>query len=449
MKKFKIVFIGGASMTWIPKFVRDLLLLDGVDGSEISLMDIDLEHLEVMGRLVERMIRESGKGYRVSLYDNRRQALAQADIVVSTCLIGGHETWKNDLNIILKYGIQHPKGMSVGPGGLIQGLKNIPPIVGFAREMEEICPEAWLLNYTNPMQSITLGLALHAKIKSIGLCHGVDEGIRNVADFLEMNGNSLISRAFGINHCGWLLELKKGGEDVMPDLRRKLEALAPSLKGRWEGQEIVTREIWDVFGGLPLTADIHAIEFFPHYIAQGVKLETYSLEHNFIERRLENREKLWKRVRLAADGEIPTLQAIGNTANPNDTNYASPEKLDELVKAFIAHEPASMYINTLNRGYISNLPSDCCVEVPGMVRDSGATGEVMGPLPDGIAGLMLPHAYIQKLTVLAAMEGSRELALQALCLEPMCHSLRISEVRAMLEELLESQPEWLPHFFNQ
>ncbi len=448
MKKFKISFIGGASMTWIPKFVMDILLLEGMDGSEIGLMDIDTERLEVMGRLVERMVRERQKGFIVKLYDDRKKAMEGADIVVSTCLIGGHENWKNDINIILGYGIEHPKGMSVGPGGFIQGLKNIPAIVGFAKEMEQICPNAWLLNFTNPMQSITLGLALHSKIKSIGLCHGVNEGISSVSEYLDIDEKELACRAFGINHCGWLFGLTRGSEDMMPVLRKRLEELAPGMKGRWEGQEIVTREMWDVFGAFPLIADIHTIEFFPHYIAKGVKLADYSLLHNFIEKRMESRDILWGRIEKTANGELPLRSALGNTANADNISYASAEKLDELIKAIVYNKPANMYINTINNGCISNLPDDCCIEVPGIINASGAYGCRMGSLPDGVAGLMTPHAYIQKLTVKAAMEGSRELALQALCLEPMCHSMKISEIRSMMNDLLESQPEWVPNFFR-
>lgn len=447
MKKFKIVIIGGASMTWVPKFVRDILLLEDADGSELALMDVDAGHLEVMGRLVNRMISERGRTLRVSLFSDRREALKGADLVVSTFLHGSHEAWKDDLNIILKYGIEHPKGMSVGPGGLIQGLKNIAEAVNAARDMEEICPDAWILNFTNPMQSITLGLALHSRVKSIGLCHGVHEGMLSVSRYMGIPVDEFVVKAFGINHCAWLFELKHNGQDMMPALRKRLDEIAPSLKGAWEGQEIGTREMWDVFGAFSLLADIHSIEFWPHYIHKGYKLEDISLEHNFVEKRMERRDILWERITKAADGEIPTSRAIGNTAQ-NNIDYTSEEKLDDLIRAIIYNKPTTLHINTLNRGSIGNLPADCCVEVPGMVDSTGAYGCAMGNLPDGLAGLLAPHAYIQKLTVAAAMEGSRELALQALCLEPMCHSLTIAECRSMLNELIDHQPQWLPNFFK-
>ena len=457
MKNFKIVLIGGASMTWVPKLVGDVLLLDNdISGSEIALMDIDEERLNIMGQVTSRMVKEKNKDLKIKLYSDRRESLKDADIVVSTCLIGGHETWCNDLNIVLKYGIQHPKGMSVGPGGLIQGLKNIPKIVEFAKDMEEICPNAWLLNYTNPMQSISLALANYSKIKSMGLCHGVTEGIEFISEILGIEEEKLSYKAAGINHCGWLLELKRGYADLMPDLRRKLDEIAPSLKARWEGREMVTREMWDTFGAYPLQADIHTVEFFPHYIEKNGRLEDYSLEHNYIEKRLLSRDKLWERVKKVAEGKLPTYAAIGGTANPKDaeeihadTGHKSHEKIDELINAIIYNKPNTLYINTINNGCISNLPPDCCVEIPAYIDRSGLYGCYLGNLPDGIAGLMNTHAYIQKLTVKSAMEGSRELALEALCLEPMCYSLKIDEIKSMLNELIDSQPEWLPNFFNK
>ncbi len=163
---------------------------------------------------------------------------------------------------------------------------------------------------------------------------------------------------------------------------------------------------------------------------------------------MESRDILWVRIEKAAKGELPLRSALGNTANADNISYTSVEKLDQLINAIVYNKTANMYINTINNGCISNLPADCCIEVPGVINASGALGCCMGPLPDGVAGLMAPHAYIQKLTVKAAMEGSRELALQALCLEPMCHSMKISEIRSMLNDLLESQPEWLPNFFR-
>lgn len=446
--RFKIALIGGASMIWTPKFLRDIFEIEELKGSEICLMDIDEPSLDVMGRLGNRMLTELGKDFSLTLTTDRLEAIKGAHVVVSTLLIGGHDTWCDDLNIIRSYGIEHPKGMSVGPGGLIQGLKNIPPLVQLAKEMEEHCPNAWFLNYTNPMQSITLALQEYSRVRSIGLCHGVGEGIGNISQFLEIDQSRLAYKAFGLNHCGWLFELRADGKDVLPQLRKRLDEVAPSLKGRWEGQEIATREMWDVFGAYPLQADIHTIEFFPHYFsAKNTKMESYSLEHNFVEKRIENRQALWKLVQEAARGEIPIEKAIGSTANPSDITYTSEEKLDELLRAILLNRPATMYINTSNRGAIPNLPSNCCIEVPGLVDALNAYPVAVGPLPDGIAGILAPHAHIQRLTVEAAMSGSREHALQALYLEPMCASLSIPELRAMLDELLESQPEWVPNFF--
>ncbi|MCL2164324.1 MAG: hypothetical protein FWH55_08030 [Oscillospiraceae bacterium] len=446
MKNFVVTLIGGGSLTWTPKFTRDILLMDSIEGLELRLMDIDEKKLELMFALTQKMSFESGKRLRIKAYTNRKDSLENVDIVVSTCLIGGHDTWRRDLDIIRSYGIHHPKGMSVGPGGFIQGLKNITGLLDIAADMEVICPDAWLLVYTNPVQTITLALQKYSKIKAIGLCHGVTEGIENLAKFLGVSEKDLAYRAFGINHCGWLFDLRKNNVSIMKELKPMLEEHAPRMKGRWEGEEIITRQMLDIFGAFPLQADIHTIEFFPHFIAKDKDLSDFSLNTNYVQQRIENMSKLEETAKRAIAGEIQTSDAIGTTAKGDDLKDTSTEKIDVLIKGIIYNEPANLYINTMNNGCISNLPADCCVETPAVVDSYGYRGCNMGEVPDGIAALMTLQAYIQKLTVESAVKGSRELAMQALFLDPMCNSLSPEEIRSMLNELIEFQPEWLPTF---
>lgn len=455
MKKFKMVIIGGASMAWTPKLVNDCLLIKDLEETEIVLVDIDTEKLPVIKTIVEKLAATKNQPVRFTTCVDYRDALPGADIVLTTCLIGGHAAWRDDLNIALRYGIEHPKGMSVGPGGLIQGLKNAAAIVDIAKDMERLCPQAWLLNYTNPMQTISLALAKYSSIRSMGLCHGVTECITWISEQLGIPEAELNYRAFGINHCGWLFSLKMGNQDLMPILREVIDRTMPLEKERWEGQEIATREMWDLFGAFPMQTDIHTIEFFYHYYNRNRKLADYSLQHNYVEKRMQKKNEQWEKMQKIARGELPLKTCLELTTAAHtqfdknrDLNLVSKEKIDKLVQAIIGNRETVLYVNTLNNGCIPNLPDDCCVEIPARINSAGFDPCYMGPLPDGIAGLMNIHAYVQKLTVEAAMKGDRQLALQALYLDPITSEMSMNELGRLLDDLLEANKVWLPRFYR-
>ncbi len=189
----RIAFIGGGSLVWIPTFTQDLLRAPELAGSTMVLMDIDAGSLEMMGAYSRRILEAGGGQIDVVTTTDRDAALEGADFVVSTFMAGGHKAWAKDLNIAHKYGIQHPKGMSVGPGGLLQGLKAVPQLLDLAWAMERICPEAPLFNFTNPMSSISLGLQRHSAIKTVGVCHGVLIAAKKFAELLGVDADDLLA----------------------------------------------------------------------------------------------------------------------------------------------------------------------------------------------------------------------------------------------------------------
>jgi alpha-galactosidase len=428
MADIKVAFIGGASMTWMPTFSQELLKCRELAGSTVVLMDIDKAHLDVMEQYVNRMKRELNADLTIEATTERQEALQDADYVVITFMAGGHADWATDLNIALKYGLQAPKGMSVGPGGLLQGLKAIPMIVDIAEEMETLCPDAKLINYTNPMSSIILGLQRYSTIPSVGVCPGLEHEVHHYAELLGVQERELEVRAAGVNHCNFVLELRHRGQDVLPQV---IDLLAE------KGAEPISRQIYEIFGGYPTPGDIHIIEFFPYFIRKNVPLETVGQTHNFVENRMAKRAIFWKSIEAYARGEGGTV-----------TSYESREKLDKLICSAEFNQQQIFQLNVTNDGAISNVLPDAVVELFTVVDQFGFHPVQSGPLPEGIAAVCNVAASVQDLTVEAAMQGDRKLALQALLMDPCVYSMQIEEASKMLDEMLLAQKHWLPRFFE-
>lgn len=424
----KIAFIGGASMTWMPTFAEELLTCRELAGSTIVLMDTNKPAMDVMERYINRMRRDLNADVKIVATTDREKALSDANFVVITFMAGGHDYWATDLNIALKYGLQTPKGMSVGPGGLLQGLKAIPMIVEIAQEMETLCPDAKLIDYTNPMSSIVLGLQRYSKIPSIGVCTGPDAQVRRYAKLLSVPEDELEVRVAGVNHCDFILEMRCRGEDLLP---RAVELLAEA------NLHPISRTIYEIFGGLPTPGDIHIMEFFPYFMRRGVDLEQWGQTHNYVENRISKRETFWESVEAAVRGEGGFVKS-----------HEAQEKVDQLICSALFNQSRIFQLNMMNRGSIPNVLPEAVIEVPTVVDSFGYHPVQFGPLPTAIAGICNIAATVQDLTVEAAMNGDRKLALQALLMDPTVYSMEIDTVNNMLDEMLMAQRVWLPHFFD-
>jgi len=428
MTNTKISFIGGASMTWMPTFSKELFKCTELAGSTVVLMDTDRSALDVMERYVKRMNRELDAKMSIIATTERGEALSGADFVIITFMAGGHDYWATDLNIALKYGLQTPKGMSVGPGGLLQGLKAIPIIVEIAQQMESLCPNARLINYTNPMSSIVLGLQRYSRIPSAGVCTGPDEQVRRFSRLLDVPADELQVQAAGVNHCNFFLEIRHRGVDLLPKV---VKLLAEA------DQEPISRLIFEIFGGYPTPGDIHIMEFLPYFMRQGTALERWGQTHNYVEDRIAKRQLFWKSIEAAARGEGPFV-----------TSYEAQEKVDQLICSTLFDQHKVFQLNVINRGTISNVLPEAVVEVNTVVDSFGYHPVQFGPLPTGLAGICNIAATVQDLTVEAAMNGDRKLALQALLMDPMIYSMEIDSAGKMLDEMLKAQQAWLPRFFG-
>ncbi|MGQ9554714.1 MAG: family 4 glycosyl hydrolase [Anaerolineae bacterium] len=446
-KAVRVAFIGGASMTWMPSFAADFLRYKPLWGSTLVLMDTNVKALSTMMRYVQRMKTEMGGDINFESTTDRQKALDGADFVIITFMAGGHQYWKEDVGIALKHGLMEPAGMSVGPGGLMQGLQAIPMIVEIAQEMEEICPGAMMLNYTNPMSSITLGVQRYSSIPMAGVCPGIYGYLGRIGEALGVAPESMRCRAAGVNHMNWIVSLEADSRDLLKEWCAYTATHSRKASSSYEskyaaafaqGMDVVSRTLYELYDAWPIPGDGHTSEFMPYFIRKGVDVGKYGLKHDYIEERIEKRKGVWANIERAAAGEGPLLMG----------GYESVEKAEQMIGSIVHNESRSFTLNVMNNGTISNVVPEAAVEVSVACDAFGFHPIRFGELPPAIAAWTNLYAAVQDLTVEAAMRGDRKLALQALLMDPLMYSFDISEASDMLDEMLMASKPVLPRFFE-
>lgn len=423
MKPTKIVVIGAGSACFGPGVIRDALN-SGLSGSTLSLVDIDGEALEVMARFARRANDELGAGLVIEHTTDRRQALPGAEFVITCIAVRRNELWRLDWEIPLKHGIKQVMGENGGPGGLSHTLRNVPIILDICRDMEELCPEALLMNFCNPESRICLAVSKYTSISAVGLCHGVFMGIDTIARIAGVDKNDVDVKAAGLNHFTWALSAhqKSTGEDLYPLLVEK----EPDCDPKWLP---LTRALFRTYGLVPFCSDDHLGEYLGF---AWDKLEERGFNFDAAD---ERRSRAWENLQKMASGEMP----LGDLRRP------SGEASFNIVRGILADTNEFLpAVNIPNWGCVTNLAQDAVVEVPAMVSAAGITGLSLGELPDGIAALLNTQIGVQKLAVDAAVTGSRELALQAMLADPVVADMGAAE--RCLDELLSVHAPYLPQF---
>jgi alpha-galactosidase len=424
----KIVLIGAGSACFGASTIADLCRAGArLAGSTIVLVDLDAGGLEHMAALARRMVAAAGLDLTVEATTDRRRALPGADFVVVSIARDREETWKLDFHVPMKHGVRHVLGENGGPGAFFHAARNIPPILAICRDIEELCPRALLINFTNPEPRICLAISRHTHVRVVGLCHQIGHGLRTLARVLELPAAALDVKAAGINHFTWMLDVRRAGTgaDLYPELRRRLAALPPA-------EEPLGRALLDTFGLFPATGDRHAGEYLA-YAWEPVGLGGYE----FVEA-AAGRAALWEEVQAAVAGRLPIQRFL---------EFPSEERVVQLICGIVENtNHYELAVDLPNDGHISNLPHGLIVEVPGVVTAQGVRGLCVGALPDGIAALCRRQMEIASLAVDAAVRGDRDLALQALALDPVVPSL--AAARAIRDELLLAHQPHLPQFWG-
>jgi len=428
----KIVIIGAGSVVFSRRLIADIVLTNQLNGSTVALCDVDPEGLELTTRLARRLVIETEMDIAVESSTEREDILPGADYVIQTIAIGGREAWEKDLNIPMKYGIVQPVGDSVGPGGVSRALRILPVVVDICHDMEELCPQAMLINYSNPNSCVCAAAHQYSSIKVIGLCHGLKGTHRQLADYLGVSFEETKVLAAGVNHFNWILNFLVRGQDGLAMLREKFDSEGVPERMR------VSASLFRVFGAFPVPGDVHVAEFLPYFLNQEadrgekyglslMKAYGQSLEH-------------WTEIREHLDGDMPVERYLRRSDEEAIDIIAALETTGRDTRA--PGDVTFDAINLPNHGLVANLPEDAILEVPAIVGPFGIRGICVGDIPYGIAVMLSARIYQQQLTVEAAMSGDRQLALQAMLLDPLVPSVEIAE--AMLEELLEAHAEHLP-----
>jgi alpha-galactosidase len=442
--RHKIVIIGVGSVSFGPAILGDLFAFAGdLRGCEVWLVDINAESLDVMSRYAAKLNDVFDEPFVIRPTADRSVALPGADFVIVAVAVDRLATWKLDWQIPLKHGVRHVLGENGGPGGLSHALRNIPLLLGIARDVERLAPDATLLNFTNPMSRLCMAVHRHTHVPFVGLCHQIGEGYTLVNRVLEivprdaehasLAWHELVAEverrvhitAAGLNHFTFILDIRDAatGEDLYPRLRERLAVMPMDF-------ELMSRRMMEAFGLFCATGDGHAGEYV------GFAAETMALSgYDFAKYERQGREQ-WERVRaLAAQGTADlrtTVKRTGERAIP--IVHAMRRDLNQ-------HELSA---NIPNDGCIENLPDDAIVEVPAVVNALGVHGVHVGPLPKGLASLMRREVEIQELVVEAGVHGDRTAALQALLLDPHIHSY--AQATHLLDDLLKAHAKYLPQF---
>jgi alpha-galactosidase len=414
MKRPKIVFIGAGSMSFgIPTF-RDLFTTPELKGATLGLVDINPENLKRMYELAVKMNNVTGMELEILQSAERRELLPGADYVVNSLAIERCELWKQDFCVPLKHGIRHCLGENGGPGALFFTLRTIPLILAICRDMEELCPGAWFLNFSNPESRIVLAVNKYTNIKCIGLCHGIYMARDDVASILGIPEDEIEVNAAGLNHFQWLTGIRRtaGGGDLYPELREK-------EKNFDAGFRPFTRKLFRAFGYWPTCSDDHLGEYLPYGYEAG--MEGYDFDSD-------------ERDRAKMKQEVSDMVA-GNT-DIREWLKKSGEKAIEVITAL--HTGRRRYIPSAivyNDGALKNMPADLAVEIPVEVDGNGIHKVFVGDLPPQTTALMSLQIGAQQMSVEAAVRGDKTTALQALLVDPVINDTEAAQ--KILDELWE------------
>ena len=437
----KITFMGAGSTVFARNVLGDCMCTPALRDSVIALYDIDAERLEDSYIILNAMNNNVNEGRaKIEKYcgvENRKDALRDATFVVNAIQVGLYDPCTIiDFEVPKKYGLRQTIADTLGIGGIMRGLRTIPVLKDFADDMEEVCPDAWFLNYTNPMAILTGYMQRYTKIKTIGLCHSVQSCSKDLLNHLGMEDKlegrkELIA---GINHMGWLLEIEdKDGNDLYPEIRKR----AAEKNATEKHSDMVRFEYIKNFGYYCTESSEHNAEYNCFYIKDKYPelIERYNIPLDEYPRRCVNQIAGWKaeKERILDNGQI--------------THERSGEYASYIMEAIVTGNPYKIGGNVINTGLIDNLPADACVEVPCLIDGNGIHPCHVGKLPIQLAAMNQTNINCQLLTINAALTKKREDIYMAAMLEPhTAAELSIDDIKAMVDELIEAHGEYMKDY---
>ena len=435
----KITYIGAGSRGFAKRFLMDIMTRPALAEGTVSLMDINQENLDLTTALAKKMARQLAVPTVIESTTDRRKALEGADYVISTVLLHGIDVHDQVLQIARKYGVDQVVGCTTGPGAAFLAMRYMPFLMALLAEMEELCPHALFIHYSNPTTSVPWALNVASPIRSIGLCHSVQGTAKHLARYIGAPYSETGHWVAGVNHQAWFLRFEWQGEDAYPQLRAAMED--PEI---YE-QDIVRFEMMKYFGHFVTESSAHNSEYVPYFRKSRELVERFTnkrgrsagfgLTYSNAERWKESRKGLDDTLRDEAFGEAP-IDIV-----------KSEEYCIGIINAVESNVPFRFNGNVLNTGVITNLPPGCCVEVPCLVDNMGIHPCYVGPLPPQCASLNRARIAGDELLVKGMLEGNRKAIEQAISLDPLTAAMcTLDQIHDMVEEIFEAQAPYIGEY---
>ena len=432
----KITFMGAGSTVFAKNVLGDSMMTPALADSVIALYDIDADRLNESKLMLDTINRNNGSKATIETYlgvENRKAALKGANYVVDAIQVGGYEPCTvTDFEIPKKYGLKQTIADTLGIGGIFRALRTIPVLFDFAKDMEEVCPDAWFLNYTNPMAMLSGAMQRYTGVKTVGLCHSVQVCCEGLMKGLGMEYDDSVQwKVAGINHQAWLLEVTKDGVDLYPEIKRRAAARTE------KHTDMVRYEVMKRFGYYITESSEHNAEYMPYFIKDKYPelIDRFNIPLDEYPRRCIKQIADWaaRRDELLKD--------------PHLTHERSREYASYIMEAMETNKPFKFGGNVINNGLITNLPSNACVEVPCMVDKSGVVPTFVGALPEQCAAMNRTNINVQLLTIEAAVTRKKDYIYQAAMMDPhTAAELSIDDIVAMCDDLIAAHEGWLPEY---
>lgn len=433
----KVTIVGAGSAVFARQLMTDILHIDGLDEGTFALIDLDAERLDLARRIAELLIERSGKRWKVVASTERTDVLADTDFLINTIEVAGLANVRHDYDIPMKYGIDQCIGDTIGPGGIFKALRTGPSWLAILHDAERLCPDALVLNYTNPMSILTLAALRSTSMKTVGLCHSVQGSSRQLADYLGVPYEELEWHCAGINHNAWFTLLCHHGQDMYPVLLEQIRD--PKLYER----DPVRFEMVKHFGAFVTESSGHFSEYVPYFRKRTELIEQYCRAGYLGESGFYANN--WPRWRAENDASIRAML----TGAKDLPYHRSHEYGSYIIEGMTLHRAQVIYGNVRNgpnAALIDNLP-DGCVEVACLVDQNGIQPTHFGKLPERLAALNRAHMAVHALMVDALLTRSREAARAALLLDPLSAAVcSLAEISALFDEMWVAQAPYLTYF---
>ena len=433
----KIVLIGAGSHVFSRHLITDIVSYPELRDCTISLMDVAQEPLDLITAFARKLVQQHGFNTKIEATTNRRQALDGADYVMVAIRVGGQQATQAEKEIPLKYGINQAIADTSGPGGVFYGSRHVAEILDICRDMAELCPQAWLLNYTNPMAIISWAVSDYTKIKNVGLCHSVPNTTAELARYIGAPYVEISYWVAGINHMAWFLKFEWNGKDAYPLLREKFKnpALYSAPNAHWAGSDVVRAEIFKAFGYFVTESSRHMSEYVPYFRKRPELIEQFLLTD-------VGRFTVEGRVKERIDQDAELKQVLASAQQipvKHSGEYGSI-----IIHSLETGKLSRINGNVKNTGLITNLLPGCCVEVPCLVDKEGIHPCYVGDLPAQLAALNRTEVNVHELAVRGIVEKDKTKLFQAILLDPLTGAmLTIDETRRMVDEIFEAEKEYL------